>query len=120
MCDECFCIYLNSWTALMLASDQGHTEIVNLLLQFGASPMLSSNDGCSAMSLARENQYADITKLLATSLHAHAAHAMNRANSFTVQDSNSMLNTNNNISNNDPSNRSPATDKINITNKNQM
>lgn len=51
-------------TALMLAAQQGHKNIVHLLIQAGAFPQLRNSEGNTAADLARENGHANIADYL--------------------------------------------------------
>ena len=52
------------FTALMFASDNGHSEIVQLLLNAKATPDLQTENGETALYLAAEKGYPDIVQLL--------------------------------------------------------
>ena len=55
-------------TALMAASDYGHSEIVALLLELGADVYEEDHDGNTALMLARENDHTNIVSMLQTKL----------------------------------------------------
>ena len=55
---------MSGWTALMFASDNGHSEIVQLLLNAKAKPDLQSDYGKTALHLAALKGYPDIVQLL--------------------------------------------------------
>ncbi len=57
-------------TALAYAVRGGHTDIVGLLLEQGADPMVRNADGRTALDIARDNGYADIVQLLDRQLAA--------------------------------------------------
>ena len=79
----------SGWTALMFASENGHSEIVQLLLNAKAKPDLQTDSGETALYLAVMKGYPDIVQLLleygadpntstrhgVTAIHAAAAHA---------------------------------------------
>ena len=48
----------------MMASQNGHTGIVKLLLEKGANPNLQAYDGYSPLMLSSQNGYSEIVKLL--------------------------------------------------------
>ena len=56
------------WTALMLASAEGHQPVVQVLLQHGADPRVADQDGDTAISHARARGQARIVSLLELSL----------------------------------------------------
>jgi len=56
----------SGWTPLMMASDQGHKPIVQLLLQYGANIHLKNDAGKSAIFLARERNHTEIAQMLTT------------------------------------------------------
>ena len=51
-------------TALMVASLRGHTEVVRLLLQNGASPNAANQKGNTAMAFAVSKKHTEIIELL--------------------------------------------------------
>lgn len=51
-------------TALMIASENGYTEIVRKLILLGANTTLKSNDDSTALTLASKNKHNDIIMLL--------------------------------------------------------
>ena len=53
-------------TALMLAAEGGHTEIVRTFIMLKANTKLVNKDGKTALDLARTNGHTDIVKLLNT------------------------------------------------------
>jgi ankyrin repeat protein len=53
------------WTPLMIASRNGHLEVVKLLVKAGASVRVKLSDGRTALSLAAGKGHADIAALLA-------------------------------------------------------
>ncbi|KAJ8305425.1 hypothetical protein KUTeg_015970 [Tegillarca granosa] len=55
---------LDGQTALMLAASQGRTEMVQMLLECGASVNTQDNEGSTAMMCACEHGHTDIVKLL--------------------------------------------------------
>ena len=79
----------SGWTALMFASENGHSEIVHLLLNAEAKPDLQTDSGETALYLAVMKGYPDIVQLLleygadpntgtrhgVTAIYAAAAHA---------------------------------------------
>ena len=52
------------WTPLMMAAADGDAKIVKVLLAGGADPKIATRDGLSALDLARDGEYADISDLL--------------------------------------------------------
>lgn len=52
------------YTALMLASEQGNTEIVKVLLQNGADFTLTNKEGKNALNMAEENGRTETVKVL--------------------------------------------------------
>jgi len=56
----------NGMTALMLAAEGGHTEIVKTFIMLNANTKLVNKDGKTALDLARTNGHTDIVKLLNT------------------------------------------------------
>lgn len=52
--DKNSCLYKNcgGWTALMYAAYYAHTDVIKLLLDFGASVHHRNNTGCNALMLA--------------------------------------------------------------------
>ena len=52
------------WSPLMMASDEGHTDIVKLLLQRGAQVDLQNNVGRTALMIASDEGHMNIAKLL--------------------------------------------------------
>ena len=54
----------NGWTALMLASLNGHTEVAKLLLDHHAQVDLQSNEGLSALMLASHYGDTEVAKVL--------------------------------------------------------
>ena len=54
----------NRYTALTGAAEAGYTEIVRLLLQKGADPLLKNGEGQTPMECAKRNGHADIVLLL--------------------------------------------------------
>ena len=51
-------------TALMLAAQDGHVEIVRLLLESGADKHLAMNDGRTALIVAPQRGHLEIVELL--------------------------------------------------------
>ena len=51
-------------SALMIASQNGHTEVVKLLLGKGAQVNMQENSGWSALMIASENGHTEVVKLL--------------------------------------------------------
>ena len=56
--------YEDGWTALMIASLNGHTAIVEILLKHDANINVKSNNGCTALILASQDGYKEIVALL--------------------------------------------------------
>lgn len=54
----------NGMTALMLAAESGHTEIVKTLIMLKANTKLVNKDRKTALDLARTNGHSEIVKLL--------------------------------------------------------
>ena len=52
-------------TALMVAADEGHAEVVRLLIEVGADLNLLDDEGSSALSLARNYGHLDVAAELA-------------------------------------------------------
>ena len=52
------------WSPLMMASDKGHTDVVQLLLERGAQVDLQNNVGLTALIWASDKGHTDIVKLL--------------------------------------------------------
>ena len=52
------------WTALMLASEAGHPNVVELLLAHGATVDAKTADGDTALSLANDNGHSAVAELL--------------------------------------------------------
>ena len=59
------------YTALILASRDGYTEIVELLLDHNAKIDEKNNDGYTALILASRYEYTEIVKLLQSHLKYH-------------------------------------------------
>ena len=55
-------------TGLMIASYQGHVEVVQMLLAAGAEPRLSNTEGTTAAQFAGDEGFADIVDLLAAQI----------------------------------------------------
>ena len=51
-------------TALMLAAQDGHTEIVKLLLEKGADVNVKTTTGITALWMASQNGHTEVVKLL--------------------------------------------------------
>ncbi len=51
-------------TALNVASDSGHLDVVTVLLELGADPNIASNDGWTPLNAALDNGHLDVFKLL--------------------------------------------------------
>jgi hypothetical protein len=51
-------------TALMLAAEKGHTEIVKLLLKAGADPSIKNVWGQTALQIAQQKDYKEIIQLI--------------------------------------------------------
>jgi ankyrin repeat protein len=62
----------NSMTPLMLAARNGHIKLLQLLLDNHADPTLTTTDGKTAASIARENNQLQSADLLTQSLSKHA------------------------------------------------
>lgn len=60
----------NGTTPLMMAAQYGGREVVALLLQQGADPMLRNQQGLSAADFAMRAQRADVVELLAAAMRA--------------------------------------------------
>ncbi len=64
----------SGWTPLMMAADRGHTEVVKLLLRYGADPSAATARSETALSLVKSNgggePYAAIAKLLEDAMKA--------------------------------------------------
>ncbi|KAJ7496262.1 hypothetical protein B0H11DRAFT_858116 [Mycena galericulata] len=54
----------DGWTALHIASENGHLEIARLLIEHNASVDLACKDGWTALHLASENGHLEIARLL--------------------------------------------------------
>ncbi len=54
----------NGWTALMFASQEGHTDIARLLLKNGADVTAQNNEWGTAMVFALENGHFEIVALI--------------------------------------------------------
>lgn len=54
----------NNWTPLMFAADKGHVAVVDLLLNYRADIHITSNDGKTAIFLAREHNFTEISQKL--------------------------------------------------------
>jgi len=54
----------NGCTALILAAQNGHTNVVQLLLQEHINVNIQNNDGCDALIFAAQNGYTDVVRLL--------------------------------------------------------
>ncbi len=52
------------WTALLFASVEGDKELVDYLIRHGADVNHTSDDGQTTLSLAKQEKYKDIVKLL--------------------------------------------------------
>ena len=58
-------VYVRGITALMMASANGHTEVVKLLLDNGADVNVkNTDDGVTALFMASANGHTEIVKLL--------------------------------------------------------
>ena len=54
----------DGWSSLMIASQNGHTETVSLLLQNGAHVNMQENDGWSSLMIASQNGHTETVSLL--------------------------------------------------------
>ena len=54
----------NGATAVLGASQNGHLEIVRLLLESGADKDLTKNDGATALTIASQNGHLEVVRLL--------------------------------------------------------
>ncbi|GCC43380.1 hypothetical protein chiPu_0027295 [Chiloscyllium punctatum] len=52
------------YTPLHQAAQQGHTDIVNLLLKHGASPNETNMNGSTALAIAKRLGYISVTDVL--------------------------------------------------------
>lgn len=52
------------WTALMIVAKKGFTDMVKLLLEWGADPNVQGKNGMTALMLATQKAYYDIIKIL--------------------------------------------------------
>jgi ankyrin repeat protein len=59
-------------TPLMLASGEGRTEVVQLLLRYGADPALKTPTGLSALDFANINKQAGPSRILKATLSERA------------------------------------------------
>ena len=62
----------DGWTALMLASQNGHAQVAELLLNGNADTHLTENDGWTALMLASQNGHVQVVGLLLTNKQADA------------------------------------------------
>jgi len=54
----------NGWTPLMVAAEQGHTKVVEILLNVAAKPNLTNKYGASAVQIARAHGHEETVKVL--------------------------------------------------------
>ena len=71
---------ISGFTALHFAVLKGHMDAVQLLLARGADPEASSNDGRSALSIAKEKGFLDIIPLLESNYHTNENPSTNLIN----------------------------------------
>ena len=55
-------------TPLFVASRQGHTDVVKLLIQYGANPWLESDDHTKAVEIAEMYGHMEIVEILDTAM----------------------------------------------------
>ena len=51
-------------TPLLIASRQGHSNVVETLLNAGAVPHISMSDGTTPLAIARQNGHQEVVELL--------------------------------------------------------
>jgi ankyrin repeat protein len=51
-------------TALHHGAENGHAEICQILMDYGADPLIMTKDGQTACDLARKGGYADVVEIL--------------------------------------------------------
>ena len=56
------------WTALMFAGGEGHVEVIEILLGYGADPMHKDLDGDTALAFAERNGHTRAAKVLQSAM----------------------------------------------------
>ncbi len=51
-------------SALMIASENGHSNVIKVLIEKGAQVNMQNNDGLSALMIASENGHSNVVKVL--------------------------------------------------------
>ena len=59
---------MNGLTALIVASQKGHTEVVRIMLAAGADPRIANHSGRTALAIAKHHKHPAVVKLLESRL----------------------------------------------------
>jgi len=67
------------WTPLNWAADEGHVDVVRLLLEKGADVAVANSNGWTPLNLAASNGYIDVVRLLLESVRILSCMTVNVA-----------------------------------------